>query len=127
MREKSYTVQIESRSGNREAYRAGFSDLQLRIDDRSAPVAVINLSPVGVGLRRNVGMTQGQEAVVHLYRKGVLVIPDLAVRVARVSASATGLAFLGLTRKQTDEIHSVVLEEQKRQLSGRNRVRLDSF
>lgn len=115
---------IKKSSGNRNAYRAKISGLNVKITGRPAVYSAKDLSPTGVGLSGSTGLREGAMLEVGLYFKGALVAGNLKARVMRATATFTGLLFINPDRRQADAVHALVLKEQKRQAELRKKEKL---
>ena len=120
-------ISFGNKSGDRKAYRAKITGLHVKIAGKAAVYAAKDLSPSGVGLSGGIGLRKGDSFSVNLFYKGALVAGNLSSKVVRCAPSFTGLTFVNLDRRQTDAVHKLVLQEQKRQAEERKKDKLKNF
>ena len=119
-----FSISFKSSSGKRAAYRAAITGLHVKVTGRAAVYSTTDLSPTGVGLSGCTGMRVGEKYEIGLYHKGRRVAHNITARVVRVDSTFTGLAFEGLDRRAQNDVHRLVLEEQKRQAEARRSDRM---
>ena len=119
-----FSISFKSSSGKRAAYRATINGLHVKVAGRPAVYSATDLSPTGVGLSGSTGMRVGEKHELGLYHKGRRVAHNITARVVRVDSTFTGLAFEGLDRRAQNDVHQLVLDEQKRQAEVRRADRL---
>lgn len=127
MAKNPFSICFGKKSGDRAAYRANISGLHVKVTGKPAVHVAKDLSPTGVGLGGGIGMREGQDLTINLFFKGTLVASNLKARVVRAAPTFTGLTFVGLDRRQTDAVHAIVLDEQKRQAAIRNKEKLKKY
>lgn len=127
MSKSSLSISFGKKSGDRKAYRAKISGLHVKIAGRPAVYVAKDISPSGLGLGGGIGMREGQELTLNLFHKGSMVASGLRARVMRAAPTFTGLTFVGLDRRQSDALHRIVLEEQKRQAELRRKDKLKKY
>jgi hypothetical protein len=119
MPSQSLDVRIQNTQGNREAYRTSIPGMHVQFMDSSQVHLCRDISPTGIGIENSPEMREGQEVRISLFYEGIVVASNLSARVVRVSPTQAGLSFVGLTRHQSNAVHAIVLEEQKRQVELR--------
>lgn len=115
----SFDIHTETSSNKRQAFRVAVDDLVVRVHGHSDGYPAIDISPTGIGLGNNPAVEIGDLETLSLYRKGIVIAEKIAVRVVRIEESVTGFQFDALDRRQSNAIHAIVLDAQKREARRR--------
>ena len=111
---KQFDVELEESAGRRRAYRVPNPDLSVKVENQPE-ASVLDLSPLGIGLRGLKDVKPGAEMEVSLNGKGSVSDP-LKVRVVRCEGDFAGCEIRQPDRYQTYALHSLVLRYQQKRI-----------
>ncbi len=100
----------------RAAYRVIIPNLRAKLCGRPISVSVKDLSATGIALNTNAKeFAPGNIIMVSLFRGTKLLLADIKLKVVRVGKGFVGCLFVNPSTQQADMLHSITLEEQKRE------------
>lgn len=99
----------------RDAYRVEIPLLRAKLSGKPVSVSVRDLSASGISFNSMAReFTPGNRVLINLFRGHTLLAADLSVVIVRVGKGYVGGRFETLSRRQSDVLHAVTLEEQKK-------------
>ena len=111
--------------GPRRAYRIHVPGLRVKVEGKPMDFPNRDLSATGVGLVVSRPIIKGQVYKVSLFLKGELVVSGLKLKVVRNGEGYAGCRFIDPDRRQSKVLHSLVLEEMKKDADLRKLLKED--